>query len=57
MWGTEGSGNGSLQMLLIAGESNPVETARLDLNFAHAMSKVALRRHSSPFVDERRPTV
>jgi hypothetical protein len=44
-------------MLLIAGESNPVETARLDLNFAHAMSKVALRRHSSPFVDERRPTL
>jgi hypothetical protein len=34
------------------GESNPVETALADLNFADAMSKVALRMHSSPFVDE-----
>ena len=40
-----------VQMVLIVGESNPVETAPPDLNFADAMSKVALRMHSSLFVD------
>jgi hypothetical protein len=42
---------GRVQMVLIVGESNPVETAPPDLNSANAMSKVARRTHSSLFVD------
>ncbi len=41
-----------VQMLVILGESNPVQTAPVDLKFADAMSKVALRIHSGLFIDE-----
>ena len=43
---------GRVQMLLIVGESNPVQTAPADLNFADAMSKVQTRLHSGLFFDE-----
>jgi Fe-S-cluster-containing dehydrogenase component len=43
---------GRVQMLLIVGESNPVQTAPADLNFADAMSKVQTRFHSGMFLDE-----
>ena len=43
---------GRVQMLLIVGESNPVQTAPADLNFADAMSKVQTRFHSGLFLDE-----
>ena len=43
---------GRVQMLLIIGESNPVQTAPADLNFADAMSKVQTRFHSGMFLDE-----
>jgi molybdopterin-containing oxidoreductase family iron-sulfur binding subunit len=43
---------GRVQMLLIIGESNPVQTAPADLNFADAISKVQTRFHSSLFLDE-----
>jgi MoCo/4Fe-4S cofactor protein with predicted Tat translocation signal len=43
---------GRVQMLLILGESNPVQTAPADLNFADAMSKVQQRFHSGLFLDE-----
>src|SRR5690606_26773906 len=41
-----------VQMLLIIGESNPVQTAPADLNFAEAMGKVHTRFHSGLFLDE-----
>jgi molybdopterin-containing oxidoreductase family iron-sulfur binding subunit len=43
---------GRVQMLLIVGESNPVQTAPADLRFADALSKVQTRFHSGLFVDE-----
>jgi molybdopterin-containing oxidoreductase family iron-sulfur binding subunit len=43
---------GRVQMLVIIGESNPVQTAPADLNFADAMSKVQTRFHSGLFLDE-----
>ena len=43
---------GRVQMLVIVGESNPVQTAPADLNFADAMSKVQTRFHSGLFLDE-----
>ena len=43
---------GRVQMLLMVGESNPVQTAPADLNFADAMSKVQTRFHSGMFLDE-----
>ena len=43
---------GRVQMLMIIGESNPVQTAPADLKFAEAMSKVQTRFHSALFVDE-----
>ena len=43
---------GRVQMLMIIGESNPVQTAPADLKFAEAMSKVQTRFHSGLFVDE-----
>jgi MoCo/4Fe-4S cofactor protein with predicted Tat translocation signal len=43
---------GRVQMLLLIGESNPVQTAPADLNFADAMSKVQTRFHSGMFLDE-----
>ncbi len=43
---------GRVQMLVVIGESNPVQTAPADLNFADAMSKVQTRFHSSLFLDE-----
>ena len=43
---------GRVQMLIIIGESNPVQTAPADLKFAEAMSKVQTRFHSGLFVDE-----
>jgi MoCo/4Fe-4S cofactor protein with predicted Tat translocation signal len=43
---------GRVQMLLLIGESNPVQTAPADLNFADAMSKVQTRFHSGLFLDE-----
>ncbi|MGQ0733762.1 MAG: TAT-variant-translocated molybdopterin oxidoreductase [Acidobacteriota bacterium] len=43
---------GRVQMLLIVGEANPVQTAPADLNFADALSKVQTRYHSGLFVDE-----
>jgi molybdopterin-containing oxidoreductase family iron-sulfur binding subunit len=43
---------GRVQMLLILGESNPVQTAPADLNFADAISKVQTRFHSGLFLDE-----
>jgi len=43
---------GRVQMLLIVGELNPVQTAPADLNFADAMSKVQTRFHSGMFLDE-----
>jgi molybdopterin-containing oxidoreductase family iron-sulfur binding subunit len=43
---------GRVQMLVLIGESNPVQTAPADLNFADAMSKVQTRFHSGMFLDE-----
>ena len=43
---------GRVQMLVIVGESNPVQTAPADLKFAEAMSKVQTRFHSGLFFDE-----
>ena len=43
---------GRVQMLLIVGESNPVQTAPADLRFADALSKVQTRFHSGLFLDE-----
>lgn len=43
---------GRVQMLLIAGESNPVQTAPADFRFGESMNKVALRLHSGLFYDE-----
>ncbi|MCA1584752.1 MAG: TAT-variant-translocated molybdopterin oxidoreductase [Acidobacteria bacterium] len=43
---------GRVQMLLIIGEANPVQTAPADYRFGEAMSKVALRMHSGLFYDE-----
>jgi molybdopterin-containing oxidoreductase family iron-sulfur binding subunit len=43
---------GRVQMLLILGESNPVQTAPADFRFADAMAKVALRLHCGLFIDE-----
>jgi molybdopterin-containing oxidoreductase family iron-sulfur binding subunit len=43
---------GRVQMLVIIGESNPVQTAPADLNFADAISKVQMRFHSGLFLDE-----
>jgi molybdopterin-containing oxidoreductase family iron-sulfur binding subunit len=43
---------GRVQMLIIVGESNPVQTAPADLAFADAMSKVQTRFHSGLFFDE-----
>jgi molybdopterin-containing oxidoreductase family iron-sulfur binding subunit len=43
---------GRVQMLLIVGESNPVQTAPADLDFAGAMGKVPARFHSGLFLDE-----
>jgi len=43
---------GRVQMLVLVGESNPVQTAPADLRFADAMSKIALRMHSGLFIDE-----
>ena len=43
---------GRVQMLVVIGESNPVQTAPADLNFADAMSKVQTRFHSGLFLDE-----
>jgi MoCo/4Fe-4S cofactor protein with predicted Tat translocation signal len=43
---------GRVQMLVIIGESNPVQTAPADLNFADAISKVQTRLHSGLFFDE-----
>ena len=43
---------GRVQMLMIVGESNPVQTAPADLRFADAMSKVQTRFHSGLFLDE-----
>jgi molybdopterin-containing oxidoreductase family iron-sulfur binding subunit len=43
---------GRVQMLVIIGESNPVQTAPADLRFADALAKVAVRMHSGLFVDE-----
>jgi MoCo/4Fe-4S cofactor protein with predicted Tat translocation signal len=43
---------GRVQMLLIVGEANPVQTAPADLQFADAMGKVQTRFHSGLFLDE-----
>jgi MoCo/4Fe-4S cofactor protein with predicted Tat translocation signal len=43
---------GRVQMLVMLGESNPVQTAPADLNFADAMSKVQTRFHAGLFLDE-----
>ena len=43
---------GRVQMLVMIGESNPVQTAPADLNFADAISKVQTRLHSGLFFDE-----
>jgi MoCo/4Fe-4S cofactor protein with predicted Tat translocation signal len=43
---------GRVQMLVLIGESNPVQTAPADLNFADAMSKVQTRFHAGLFLDE-----
>jgi molybdopterin-containing oxidoreductase family iron-sulfur binding subunit len=43
---------GRVQMLVMIGESNPVQTAPADLNFGDAMSKVQMRFHSGLFLDE-----
>jgi MoCo/4Fe-4S cofactor protein with predicted Tat translocation signal len=43
---------GSVQMLVIIGESNPVHTAPADLKFAEAIRKVNLVVHSGMFFDE-----
>jgi anaerobic selenocysteine-containing dehydrogenase len=43
---------GRVQMLVLIGESNPVQTAPADLNFADAVSKVQTRFHSGMFLDE-----
>ena len=43
---------GRVQVLLIVGEANPVQTAPADLRFADAISKVQTRFHSGLFLDE-----
>ncbi len=43
---------GRVQMLVIIGESNPIQTVPADLNFADAISKVQTRFHSGLFLDE-----
>ena len=43
---------GRVQVLLIVGEANPVQTAPADLRFADAISKVQTRFHSALFLDE-----
>ncbi|MGE4068864.1 MAG: TAT-variant-translocated molybdopterin oxidoreductase [Vicinamibacterales bacterium] len=43
---------GRVQLLVILGEANPVQTAPADFKFGEALSKVPTRMHSGLFLDE-----